>query len=97
MDKNIFSLDKKIYSINNNILIEIVNDLQQLMVYSKDNLIISTLKNTINKINYIINDNRKNLELIVTDVNKMYNQMNKQIDDLKNNNTNNNNQELQFD
>ena len=74
-----------------------MNDLQQLMVYSKDNLIISTLKNTINKINYIINDNRKNLELIVTDVNKMYNQMNKQIDDLKNNNTNNNNQELQFD
>ena len=62
MAKNIFSLDNKIYSINNNILIEIVNDLQQLMVYSKDNLIISTLKNTINKLNYIINDNRKNLE-----------------------------------
>ena len=60
MDKNLFSLNYKIYSINNDILIEIVNDLQQLMVYSKDNLIISTLKNTINKINYIINDNRKN-------------------------------------
>ena len=96
MDKNLFSLNYKIYSINNDILIEIVNDLQQLMVYSKDNLIITTLKNAINKINYIINDNRKNLELIVTDVNKMYNQMNKQIDDLKNN-INNNNQELQFD
>ena len=51
MEQNIFNLNNKIYSNNNNILLEIVNDLNQLMKYSKDNLIIKTLGNIINKIN----------------------------------------------
>ena len=49
MEQNIFNLNNKIYSNNNNILLEIVNDLHQLMNYSKDNLIIKTLGNIINK------------------------------------------------
>ena len=68
MEGNIFNLNDKIHSNNNNILIEIVNDLQQLMINSKDNLIIKTLGNIINKINYIINENKKNLELINNDI-----------------------------
>ena len=59
MQSDIFNLNDKIYSNNNNLLIEIVNDLQQLMYNSKDNLIIKVLGNIINKSNYIINENKK--------------------------------------
>ena len=63
MEKNIFNLNDKIYS-NNNKLLEIVNDLQKLMNNSKDNKIIKTLGIIISKMKYIINENKKNLELI---------------------------------
>ena len=49
MEKNIFNLNDKIYSNNNKILIEIINDLQELMNNSKDNLIIKALGNIIKK------------------------------------------------
>ena len=49
MENNLFNLNNKIYSNNNNnILLEIVNDLNHLMKHSKDNLIIKTLGNIIN-------------------------------------------------
>jgi hypothetical protein len=64
MEENIFNLNNKIYSNNNTILIEIVNDLQQIINNSKDNLIIRSLGNIINKMNFIINENKKNIELI---------------------------------
>ena len=57
MEENIFNLNNKIYSNNNTILIEIVNDLQQVINNSKDNLIIRSLGNIINKMNFIINEN----------------------------------------
>ena len=46
--------------------------------------------------NFIINENRKNTELIRNDISNILNQMNKRFDELKfnNNNTNINNQEL---
>ena len=47
MQENFFNLNDKIYSNNNNILIEIVNDLHQLMNYSNDNLIIKRLSDVI--------------------------------------------------
>ena len=59
MEDNLFNLNNKIYSNNNNIMLEIINELNQLRNYSQDNLIISKLGNIINKINYIINDNKK--------------------------------------
>ena len=68
MENNLFNLNEKIYSNNNNILVEIVNDLQQLMNSSKDNLVIKTLGLIINKMNYIIKENQKNLELIRKDI-----------------------------
>ena len=68
MENNLFNLNEKIYSNNNNILVEIVNDLHQLMNSSKDNLVIKTLGLIINKMNYIIKENQKNLELIRKDI-----------------------------
>ena len=59
MDHNIFNLNDKIYSNDNNILIEIINDLNKLLNYTNDNLIIKILGNSINKMNYIINENKK--------------------------------------
>ena len=63
MEKDIFNLNNKIYSNNNNIMLEIINELNQIRNYSQDNLIIQRLGNVIEKINYIINENKKNLEL----------------------------------
>ena len=71
MENDLFNLNNKIYSNNNNILLEIINELNQLRNYSQDNLIISKLGNIINKINYIINENKKNLELIRNDISSL--------------------------
>ena len=59
MNENIFIINNKVYSNNNNLLLEIVKDLHQIMNYSKENLIIKILGNVINKMNYIINENKK--------------------------------------
>ena len=59
MGENLFNLNNKIYSNNNNLLLEKEKDLSQLINYSKDNLIIKILGNIINKMNYIINENKK--------------------------------------
>ena len=71
MENNLFNLNNKIYSNNNNIMLEIINELNQLRNYSQDNLIVSKLGNIINKINYIINENKKNLELIRNDISSL--------------------------
>ena len=94
MEKNIFNLNDKIYS-NHNILLEIVSVLQQLMNYSKDNLIIKKLGKIINKMNYIIIENKKNLDLIRDDINKILNQMNDKNSVLKFNDIMNN-KELKY-
>ena len=83
-----FNLNNKIYSNNNNLLIEIINDLNQLMNYYKDNLSIKILGNIINKINYIINENKKNLQLLRNDISSLCNQINKRFDKLEINNIN---------
>ena len=44
------------------------------------------------KMNIIINENRKNTELIRNDISKLYNQMNKQFDKLNKLNINNKNE-----
>ena len=50
MEETIFNLNNKVNSNNNNILLEIINDLNKLMNYSKDNLIIRALGNIIKKL-----------------------------------------------
>ena len=54
-----FDLNNKIYSNNNNLLLEIVNDLNQVINNSKEDLNIKILGNIINKINYIIKKKKK--------------------------------------
>ena len=92
MNSNIdsFQLNNKIYSNNNNILLGIINDLNQIINYSKDNIIIKRLSDIIIKMNFIINENRKNTELIRNDISNILNQMNKRFDKLEINNNNNN-------
>ena len=55
-----FLLNNKIYNNNNNILFEIINNLQQIINYSKDNIIIKRISDIIIKMNFVINENRKN-------------------------------------
>ena len=62
MEQNILNLNGKLSS-NNNILLEIVNDLQTLRNNSKDNVIIKTLGDILNKINNIINENKKKFRI----------------------------------
>ena len=94
MEQNMFNLNNKIYSNNNNLLLEIVNDINQVINNSKEDLSIKILGNVINKINYIINENKKNLQLLRNDISSMCNQMNKRFDKLEINNINN--QEIKF-
>ena len=70
-----FNLNNKIYSNNNNLLIEIINDLNQLKNYYKDNLSIKILGNVINKINYIINENKKNDELLRKNISSLFDKL----------------------
>ena len=79
-----FNLNNKIYSSNNNLLLEIINDLNQVINNSKEDLSIKILGNVINKINYIINENKKNLQLLRNDISEL----SKKIDNLNINNIN---------
>ena len=83
MEQNMFNLNNKIYSNNNNLLLEIINDLNQVINNSKEDLNIKILGNVINKINYIINENKKNLQLLRNDISSLCNQINKRFDELK--------------
>ena len=78
-----FNLNNKIYSNNNNLLLEIINDLNRVINNSKEDLSSKILGNVINKINYIINENKKNLQLLRNDISSLCNQMNKRFDKLE--------------
>ena len=55
-----YNLNNKIYSNNNNnLLLGIINDLQQINNITNDNLIIKRIEDIINKMNFIINENKK--------------------------------------
>ena len=96
MNENIFSLNDKIYSNNNNnILLEIINELQQINNSINNNIIIKRISDIIMKINYIYNENKKNLELIRKDIYILYSQLNQKFEQL-NNNMNNNMNQMQY-
>ena len=65
MDKNIFTLNNQTYSNNKNILIGIINELQQISNSSLENLTIKRINDIIIKMNFIINENKKNIGLIM--------------------------------
>ena len=94
MERNLLDLNNKIYTSNNNILFNIIQELQQTINESKENKTIQRLSEIIIKMNNIINENKKNTELIRNDISKLYKQMNKQFNELKINNNILNNQEI---
>ena len=55
MDNDILNLNNKIYSHNNSILLQIINDLNQLIYSINDNIIIKRIIDIINKMNYFVN------------------------------------------
>ena len=59
MNQDMFNLNNKIYSSNNNLLLDVVDDLQQINNITQDNLVIKRIGDIINKMNFIINDNKK--------------------------------------
>ena len=99
MNQDTFNLNNKVYSNNNNLLFGIINDLQQVINNTNDNLIIKRIGDIITKMNFIINENRKNTQLIMNQIALLQNQnslmqnkfdqMNKNIANLNINNINN--------
>ena len=85
-----FFLNNKIYSDNNNILLEIVqklNDIINDMVGSNINkIIINKIKDIILLINNLIKDNKKNIELIRKDIRNLNDKIDKNFKELKNDN-----------
>ena len=111
MDKDTFTLNNQTYSNNNNILLGIINELQQISNSSHENLTIKRISDVIIKMNFIINENRKNMGLIMNQFTLLQNQIQQlsQKIDFNSFNTNtpkystqitnniNNQQELKFD
>ena len=97
MEGDLINLNKKIYSNNNTILLSIIKDLQQTMNDSRENNTIKRLGDIIIKMNSVISENKKNTELIRNDISKLYSQMNKQFQDLKNNINALNYKEIKYD
>ena len=77
MEPNVlnFNLNNKIFSNNNNILIEIIKELQQIINNPNDNLIINKLSNIIIQMNNIINENKKNTQLIINHIQSLQKQI----------------------
>ena len=96
MDKDTFTLNNQTYSNNNNILLGIINELHQIANSSHENLTIKRISDVIIKMNFIINENRKNMGLIMNQFTKLENQISQLNQNLKINNINNQ-QELNFD
>ena len=92
MNQDTFSLNNKVYSNNNNLLFGIINDLQQVINNTNANLVIKRIADIITKMNFIINENRKNNQLIMDQFALLHNQnaqmqnqlaqMNKNIENL---------------
>ena len=83
MNQDMYNLNNKIYSNNNNLLLGIINDLQQINNITNDNLVIKRIGDIIIKMNFIINENKKNTELIINHISLLQNQLNKKFDELK--------------
>ena len=93
MDKDTFILNNQTYSNNNNILLGIINDLNQIINSSHENLTIKRISDIIIKMNFIINENKKNMELIMNQFSKLENQI-QQLNQKMNINNINSHQEL---
>ena len=64
MKQDTFNLNGKIYSNNTNLLLGIINDLQQIINNTHDNLIIKRIGDIIIKMNFAINEKKKIINLL---------------------------------
>ena len=74
METNLLNLNN-IYINNNNLLLEIIKELKKIINNSNDNVIIKSLSKIIEQLYSIINDNRKNNQIILNYVNNLQNQI----------------------
>ena len=88
MNQNIYDFTNTINSNTNNLLYGIMNDLQKVKNDTHENLTIKRIGDIIIKMNYIINENKKNSELIIKHISLLQNQMNKNFQEIKINNIN---------
>ena len=68
MEHNLCELPNKVFSNNKDILLEIINELQEIINTYNDNILAKKLDDIIIKINNMIKDNKKNLDLIINDI-----------------------------
>ena len=61
---------------------ELIKDINEIINNSTNNVNIKILGNVINKINYIINENKNIVELLRNNILSLLNQMNKRFDKL---------------
>ena len=96
MYQGMTNLNNKIYTNNNNLLLGIVNDLREIINNIHDNILIKRIGDIINKMNFIINDNKKNTQLIINHISSLKDSINKKFDQLNINNNNINNNQLNY-
>ena len=89
MEKNTYNFKNKIYLNNNSLLLDITRELKQIITYTNNNLITKKIEEIINKINSIINENKKNIDLIIKQNSSLHNQINNQFYESKINNNDN--------
>ena len=65
MFQNALALNNQTYANNNNILLGIINELQQIINYSKEDLTIKRISDIIIKINFFFNEYKKDHESIM--------------------------------
>ena len=99
MLQNSFALNNQTYANNNNILLGIMNELQQIINYSKEDLTIKRISDIIIKMNFFFNENKKYYQSIMNQFALQQNQLasvQNQLNQLNKNFKINNQQELKL-
>jgi len=78
-----YNLYNKTYANQNNIMKGIINELDQIRNSINNNLLFKRIGDIISKINYLIKENNKNLELIRNDISKYFHILDNKIDKIQ--------------
>ena len=89
MDQNTFDLNNQTYANNNNILLGIINELQQIINSSREDLTIKRISDIIIKMNFFYNENKKYYESIMNQFANLENELNQLKQNFKINDINN--------
>ena len=89
MDQNTFDLNNQTYANNNNILLGIINEFQQIINSSREDLTIKRISDIIIKMNFFYNENKKYYESIMNQFANLENELNQLKQNFKINDINN--------